>query len=236
MSIQSDKFRRVKSDLTPYLFHFISGRDDNPAETLKKILDKEKLISERGFICFTASPVTSLDAFFETKVNSTGRSMYQPYGIGFSRDILIREYGARNLMYFSKEEIQTLDDDLKWRSDELDVDRYDFEWLREWRTRGKEFDFSSFPKEHIIVIAPTANELLDVIVSQEPDIQITGNPITGDMDCYIEETYKRKWKGFTLKQIALHDNDIALSGSTITQIVGNDMSKSIIETVELEQK
>lgn len=72
MSIQSDKFRRVKPDLTPCLFHFISGRDDNPAETLKKILDKKKLISERGFICFTASPITSLDAFFKTMVNFIG--------------------------------------------------------------------------------------------------------------------------------------------------------------------
>lgn len=161
--------------------------------------------------------------------------MYQPYGIGFSRDILIREYGAQNLMYFSKEEIQNLDDNLKWRSDVLDVDRYDFEWLREWRTRGKEFDFSSFLKEHIIVIASTANELRDVIVSQELDIKITGNPITGEVDYFIEETYKRKWKGFTLKQIALHDNDIALSGSTITQIFGDDMSKSIIETIKLEK-
>lgn len=162
--------------------------------------------------------------------------MYQPYGIGFSRDILIREYDARNLMYFSIEELQTLDDSLKWRSDKLDVDRYDFEWLREWRTKGKIFDFFGFPKEHIIVIAPTANELLDIIVSQEPDIQITGNPITEEMDYYIEEAYKRKWKGFTLKQIQLHENDVVLSGATSTQIIGIDMSKDIRETVELDQK
>jgi len=37
-----------------------------------------------------------------------------------------------------------------WRFLKLDVDTYDYEYLREWRVPGKEFDFSGFPREHII--------------------------------------------------------------------------------------
>lgn len=52
---QSDKFKRVKPDITPYLFHFTKG--ENAKETLETILHEERLCSSsHDFICFTASP------------------------------------------------------------------------------------------------------------------------------------------------------------------------------------
>ena len=69
------------------------------------ILLEQRLISKaKDYICFTASPITQVGDFFETKVNKTGEPMYQPYGIGFSRDILIKEYNAQNVIYGKKEE------------------------------------------------------------------------------------------------------------------------------------
>lgn len=100
MGIISDKFRRTRLDQTPYLFHFTKGTKKEGKESLYSILNQEKLISKKDdFVCFSASPITSIHKFFETKVNSTNLPMYQPFGIGFSRDLLIKEYGARNVIY-----------------------------------------------------------------------------------------------------------------------------------------
>lgn len=236
MATISDKFRITKKDITPYLFHFVNGHDDYPNDTLKKIMNEKQLVSKNDYISFTASPVTSLDVFFRTKASKTGRPLYQPYGIGFSRDILIRDYGARNLIYFSDDEFPNIPHELKWRSDRLNIEKYDFEWLREWRIHGNTFNFAEFPIEHIIVITPTANELLNIIVSEEPEIFVSGNPITGDIDYYVEETYKRKWKGYTLKQINMHDDDVSLSDSTNTQIIGKDMINDIKNTIDIEHR
>jgi len=77
--------------------------------------------------------------------------MYQPYGIGFSRDILIREFGAKNVVYGDDADGALMAHiGMGWRFLKLDVDTYDYEYLREWRVPGKEFDFSGFPREHII--------------------------------------------------------------------------------------
>lgn len=82
----SNKFRKVRLDQSPYLFHFVKGEEKNPHSVLNKILEEKKLKSPRGYICFTASPVTSLSDFFEVKVLRTGSPLYYPYGIGFSND------------------------------------------------------------------------------------------------------------------------------------------------------
>ena len=58
------KFKKARLDQSPYLFHFIKGKDDNPYGTLKKILFEEKLCSKLGVICFSASPLTAITKFF----------------------------------------------------------------------------------------------------------------------------------------------------------------------------
>ena len=99
MAIINDKFKRARLDQSPYLFHFINGRDHSPCDTLQKILEEKQLISDKGYICFSASPITAIKRFFEVKTKSTGQPMYLPWGLGFSRDILVRDFGARNVIY-----------------------------------------------------------------------------------------------------------------------------------------
>ena len=109
MGIISDKFRRTRLDQTPYLFHFTKGTKKEGKESLYSILNQEKLISKKDdFVCFSASPITSIHKFFETKVKSTNLPMYQPFGIGFSRDLLIKEYGARNVIYCNDQKIRSI--------------------------------------------------------------------------------------------------------------------------------
>lgn len=67
MAYFNEKFKRVRLDQSPYLFHFVNGRDKNPGETLQKILEERKLKSDKGYICFSASPITAIKRFFETK-------------------------------------------------------------------------------------------------------------------------------------------------------------------------
>lgn len=67
MAYFNEKFKRARLDQSPYLFHFVNGRDKNPGETLLKILKEQRLKSDKGYICFSASPITAIKKFFETK-------------------------------------------------------------------------------------------------------------------------------------------------------------------------
>lgn len=235
-----DKFRKTKLDQSPYLFHFTSGEDCK--SILKTILKEQRLISNnKDYICFTASPITQVGEFFNTLVNATGQPMYQPYGIGFSRNILIREYGAKNVIYGDADDEETIEKcGMGWRFLKLDVDRYDFEWLREWRLSGSEFNFSKFPKEHMIVIVPTDDEILD-FVTKEYYVQYSGyDATTGKQFEDLFEKFERIYKGTSLESIHNKNilTDYQVSGSTVTQIIGHDMSEEMADlmakrTIEL---
>lgn len=233
MSIQSDKFRKTKLDQSPYLFHFIKGTEYEASATLKTILEEQKLRSKSSdYICFTASPITQVGSFFETKVNSTNQPMYQPYGIGFSRDLLIRNYGAKNVIYGDAEDKKTfVACGMGWRFLELDVDNYDFEWLREWRTPGKILDFSDFSPDHLIVIAPTHDKLMDYVVRDYCVESWDINDQTGEHFKDWVEFYDRRWKGTSLEYIRAENliNDYAVSGSTVSQKIGEDMCYEVSE-------
>ncbi len=233
MSKSSDKFRMKKRDQSPYLFHFIKGSLGVAEATLKTILAEKRLISKQNdYICFTASPITQVGDFFETLVNRTGQPMYQPYGIGFSRDILIRNYGAKNVIYGDEEdEKRVIVSGMGWRFLKLDVDEYDFEWLREWRTPGKVFDFSGFPKEHMIVIAPTDDKLLNFVTRDYCVKSWDYDEHTGEQFEDWVEAYDRCWKGSSLETIHNMNfvDDYQVSGSTVTQIIGADMFEEVTE-------
>lgn len=233
MAAVSDKFRSSKRDQSPYLFHFTSGSEIEAKETLKTILEEKRLRSlTKDYICFTASPITQLGQFFETTVKKTGRPMYQPYGIGFSRDILIRDYGAKNVIYGDKEDATKLMAcGMDWRFLELSIDDYDYEWLREWRIKGNEFDFSSFPKEHIIVIAPTDDSLIDFVTRDYCVQSWDYDESTGEKFEDWVEMYDRSWKGTSLEFIRDRNllNDYQVSGSTLCQQIGGDMFNEVSE-------
>lgn len=224
----NDKFKKARLDQTPYLFHFINGYNQSPCETLQKILEEKQLISQKGYICFSASPLTAIRKFFKVKVNSTGQPMYQPWGLGFSRDILVRDFGARNVIYTDGTE--GIPEHLDWRTQKLKIDSYDYEYLREWRIKGETFDFSKFPKSDIIVIAPNRNALNHLVVKF--DMEFTGivNYYTGDVEEDWSEVWKREWKGISVDKLGTENllDDFAISGYTISQVLGEDMFDELL--------
>ena len=240
MSAKSDKFRKVRLDQSPYLFHFIKGNSVAAEATLMTILSEQRLISKvKDYICFTASPITQVGDFFETKVNKTGEPMYQPYGIGFSRDILIKEYNAQNVIYGKKEEKDLFEKfGMGWRFLELDVENFDFEYLREWRIHTNCFDFSMFPKEHMIVIAPTNDKLLDFVTKEYYVECWDYDEGTGEAFKDLTEMYERSWKGTSLEEIRARKfiSDYEVSGSTVTQEIGQDMFDSVAEKMSRKTK
>ena len=227
MAYFNDKFKMARLDQSPYLFHFINGYDPSPHETLRKILEEKQLVSSKGYICFSASPLTAITKFFEVKVRSTGQPMYQPWGLGFSRDILVRDFGARNVIYTDGTE--GIPDHLEWRTDKLNVDSYDFECLREWRIKGGQFDFSDFPRGDMIVIAPDYNCLNDLVVRFDMEFTPFVNHYTGDIEEDWSEVWKREWKGISVDKLGEDIlDDYTVSGSTITQILDEDMVDKLL--------
>lgn len=223
MGIVDGKFRSKRLDQSPYLFHFTKGTLAEAGEAMFNIIGSEKLLSEKGYICFRASPITALEKFFKTPTYRTGLPMYQPIGIGFSRDILVKDYGVRNVIYCNKKELEEIPEHLRWRSQRLEVDEYDFEYLREWRMEGNEFNFSSFPKEHILIIAPTQNDLNNFIVKHEMVFKPIVDYYNGDIEPDWDEEFVRKYKGISLNVALSKADDYAVSGSTASQVLGQDM-------------
>lgn len=228
MAYFNDKFKMARLDQSPYLFHFINGYDQSPHETLRKILEEKQLVSSKGYICFSASPLTAITKFFDVKVKSTGKPMYQPWGLGFSRDILVRDFGARNVIYTDGTE--EIPDHLEWRTQKLDVDSYDFEYLREWRIKNGKFDFSGFPRGDMIVIAPDYNCLNDLVVRFDMEFTPFVNNYTGDIEEDWSEVWKREWKGLSVDKLDSNNilDDFAVSGSTISQILEEDMLDKLL--------
>lgn len=227
----NDKFKKTRLDQSPYLFHFIKGQNQSPAETLKKILEEQKLLSSRGFVCFSASPLTAIKKFFEVVTQRNGRPLYYPWGIGFSRDILVRDFCARNVIYTDGSE--EIPESLKWRTEKLDVDCYDFEYLREWRIKGKEFDFSKFPEENIIVVAPDISKLNYLVVGFDLEYIPCINPFNGNVDWNCEEKFTRNWKGIAVDQVGEYLDDYAISGDTVSQVIGENMLPKLLSKIPL---
>lgn len=228
MSSFNDKFRKMRLDQSPYLFHFIKGDDTNPCATLEKILQEHTLRSSNGYICFSASPITAIRKFFEVKVNKTGRPLYHPWGIAFSRDKLVRDFGARNVIYTDGSE--SIPPELNWRTMLLDIDHYDFEYLREWRINSGEFNFERFPKEDILVIAPNNDNLNILVTGFDMEFTPCVDYINGTIEEDWSEIYPRDWKGIAVDSIGIYTDDFAISGSTQSQSIGEDMLSKIFSS------
>jgi len=226
MAFFNDKFKRARLDQSPYLFHFIKGNNNDPCGTMQKILEEKKLVSSKRRICFSASPLTAITKFFKTPTKNTGKPMYLPWGLGFSRDVLVRDYGARNVIYTDGSEV--IPDDLKWRTDLLDVESYDFEYLREWRIKGNVFYFSEFPKNDIIVIAPDRDSLNQLVVKFDIKFTPYVDYFNGDIEEDWEESFTREWKGLSVNELGDdYLDDYAISGYSLSQIIDEDMSEKL---------
>ena len=123
--------------------------------------------------------------------------------------------------------MEEIPESLKWRSLQLDVGVYDFEYLREWRIKGNEFDFSGFPKEQILIVAPTPAYLNDLIVKHDVALIPVMN-YYGEYEPEMEEVYIRGYKGMCIEDIASHATDYEVSGSTASQEIGEDRYKSLL--------
>lgn len=221
MQNPSHNLRERKKDLSPYLFHFTHG--ENCKDNLRNILAEECLRSERGYICFTESPLTYSHELFKY-MESWKEPMYSRFGIGFKRDFLIDQFRARPVIYGDEEDYSMLGNGLNWRYELLDIRSHDYTWLREWRIEGNEFRFSNVSRDDIIVIAPTEDELKDLVSFWEFDeIDFGYENEDGIAYPYPLCRQSREWKGISFDEVLQYDNDNTIELITILQDIGETM-------------
>lgn len=187
------------------IFHpisFILQKGEDAYDKLTNILDQLKLTSStHNYICFTETPITH---FRENLLymNSFYNPMLSFYGIGFRRDLLIKDFGAKSVIYGDKmDEVNLKKIDMDWRFEELNVLTHDFTWLREWRIRH-EFDFSSISPEDIIIIAKTDDEVKNLCSLQElEDIDYEYEPEIGECTIWPMFSNIRGWKGISIEHV-----------------------------------
>lgn len=192
----SDRIRSSRTDLSPYLFHFTKGKD--PIAVLNTIIEEHKLKSSRGYICFTETPLTSNIKMFELMANWRN-PILSPYGIGFKRDFLF-SMGARPVIYSTEEENRLIPDELQWRCLNLNPQSYDFSWLREWRIKGNEFDFSTISRD-IIIIAQKEEELSYLTSEYEYEVDYSYEHELGIAIPFVLEITKKIYRGVSIAKI-----------------------------------
>lgn len=153
-----------RRDMSPYLFHFVRrGEYVQPIEVLKKILTENRLIAKHhDFVSYTESPLRPmLDVleYFQGFKNCPNRKpMFEPYGIGISKELMFKQYGARPVWYGTKDDKNLIPFCLQWRFECLDMEKCDFSWQREWRTEGKTFELP-VEDENVLVICKYKSEV-----------------------------------------------------------------------------
>lgn len=218
----SENLRR-RSDLSPYLFHFTKDNGGKSAkEIIASIVEEMKLISNAGYICFTEQPLIMCDEMFKY-FGKFPKPMYQPYGIGFKRDVLYH-MGARNVIYGTPDEKDKIDPSLHWRFLVTDVDRYDYSWLREWRYPKGVLDFSNFRNEDIIVVAPSKEDE-DVVFTPDYDVDFDYDSNTKTVIPYAYVSgASRAWRYINFDRVRKDKmNDYMVDASTFfEQRIGED--------------
>lgn len=202
----SENLVKNRNDLSPYLFHFTKGED--AYNKLESILNQLKLISNtHDYICFTETPITHFKENL-LYMNSFYKPMLSFYRIGFKRDLLIKDFGAKSVIYGDKIDEENLKKiDMDWRFEELNVLTHDFTWLREWRIRHY-FDFSSISPEDIIIIAKTDDEVRNLCSLQElEDIDYEYEPEIGECSIWPMFSNIRGWKGLSIEQVGRFVSD-----------------------------
>ena len=179
MNNPSERLRNMRLDLSPYLFHFTDSLD-----TLWKILDELCLKSnKKKYVCFTETPLCLMISMLDY-MGIWKKPILGKYGIGFKRDLLIQKYGARPVIYCDAIQQGDIGQKLKWLYEELDVEGHDFQWLREWRIKGK-FDFSKIDRNDILIIVSKSDETeicAYYIDNAQPFFDEEGNLIDADFD------------------------------------------------------
>lgn len=217
---------RHRSDLSKYLFHFTKG--ENPIDIIRSITEDKKLKSSTGVICFTEQPLIMCSEML-AYMQRFPKPMYQPYGIGFKRDLMFR-LGARPVIYSTAQEGSMLPPQFQWRFLELDPDAYDFSWMREWRLPMSEFDFSNLSKDNIILVGPSIQD--EASVAFDPDYDVDFDYDSETRTC-IPRPYvcgaSRSWRYISLERVVNDKmNDYMVDASIyFEQHIGEDYDLSI---------
>lgn len=185
MNNPSERLRNMRLDLSPYMFHFTDSLD-----TLWKILGELCLKSnKKEYVCFTETPLCLMISMLDY-MGIWRKPILGKYGIGFKRDLLIQQYGARPVIYCDKIQQIDIGQTLKWLYEELNVEGHDFQWLREWRIKG-EFDFSKIERNDILIIVSKSEETETCayyIDNAQPFYDEEGNLFDADFD--IKRLYR----------------------------------------------
>lgn len=189
---------------------------------MKSILGQKKLMSSKGYICFTDSPLTMLGEQLKYMDRFT-RPMYSQYGIGIVRDVLIRDFGCRPAIYGDENERKLIDASLHWRYEPLDVVTHDFTWLREWRINGGEFDFSTIRTSDIVVVAPNEEALHEITTDVDVDVDFDYDNSIKVSRPYPIYTIRRMWKGVPLPQAASFNDDNEMQQALESQEIGEEI-------------
>lgn len=219
------KIRRQRPDLSPYLFHFTKGA--NPERNMNEILSSQKLVSDEEYICFTETPISSMIPLLDYFAGFP-KPMYSRFAIGFNRKILVEDFSVQPVIYGIADDKSKIDSSLHWKYIEYDTSKNDYQWLREWRYKGSLFDFSSFPREEIIIIAPDNDSLLRLSSEEDFDVEFSyEHEIRESLPC-LKYKAIRKWIGFSIEDLRREEKltDFHISGMTILQNLEEDIFDS----------
>jgi hypothetical protein len=149
-----------RSDLSQFLFHWVSGNSSEEAlNLLHAIIVDEKIYGSSNNIkgsyscvCFTEAPIEHFN--FDA-------SRYWPFGISISK-LRIFQQGGRPVIYQRDSEFYDLPESLRWRHVRYEPDsesQIDFTWEREWRIQTNELPLDPDSMKIIVPNRETANEL-----------------------------------------------------------------------------
>ena len=187
-----------RQDLSDYVFHFTKHR--NAKNTLQRIIETQSVvdINDRGYLCFSEAPLTSLPAMFDI-FKRYPDPMYSPYGVGIKKDFFYQN-GGRPVIYGDSNDRELLHPELLWRFEMLDFNQYDFSWLREWRIRTARLELNY---NNCIAIVDTRNDIWDMkdIFLDFEDMIIDAEPEDGGCTTFYTGKYKRKFKVISMEDI-----------------------------------
>lgn len=217
-----NNIRRRRPDLSPYLFHFTKGT--NPEKNISDILTSQKLISEEDYICFTEAPISSMIPLLDYFAGFP-KPMYSRFAIGFNREILIKRYAVQPVIYGIDDDKSKIDSSLHWKYLNFNPINNDYQWLREWRYKGGMFDFSGFPRDEIIVIAPDKESLIRMTSEEDFDVEFEYEHEVRQSFPYLKYKAIRNWIGFSIEDLRneQHLTDFEISGMTLSQNLGEDI-------------
>ncbi|POY40620.1 hypothetical protein C3L50_03750 [Flavobacterium alvei] len=225
------KIIKSREDISDYLFHFT--KRNNARETLHKIIDNNSLkdIEEKGFLCFTESPITLLIGMFKI-FEEYPDPMYSPYGIAVKKDYFFN-LGGRTVVYGSSNDKKELLPTSQWRFEEHNPKIRDFSWLREWRLNIKELKLD---KENFFVITKTKKELEEIAFDKSNiiDIEFDGDVSDGQFWGSATGIIGRSFKGISmedleeLNKLSKEELEIILSKQNFDEISGTNLGSFVM--------